>query len=128
MDTTTFTRILIEQLKRDEHKEYNDFINELNLAAKKCEAMVDLQSAVKSFQKYMAPLDEKLSMTNDYEDYMNMKATLLDMFVNDLNYDSVFLLVESLKMETEYEHIQTFIEPIEYWVTVIKSKEKFALA
>ncbi|GAK12185.1 hypothetical protein [Geomicrobium sp. JCM 19039] len=128
MDHTTFKNILSESVKRNQHEEYLHFIDELNIAAAQCKTTEELNRAADDFQKYMPPLNKKLAVTNDYEDYMNMKATLLDVFVNDLNYQSVYLLVETLKKAECYEHVQTFIQPIEYWVTVIKSKEKCAMA
>ena len=90
--------------------------------------MEELQQKTGLLEKFLPHLDLILSVTHDYDDIMNMKATLLDLFVNDLHYKSIYLLVKALSTNKLLTNLQNFISPIEYWVTVIKSKEMLATA
>lgn len=90
--------------------------------------MDELQQITKPLERFLPHLDLMLSVTNDYDDIMNMKATLLDLFVNGLNHKSIYLLGIALSKNETLSQLQNFIFPIEYWVSVIKSKEMLQTA
>ncbi|MCM3323930.1 hypothetical protein [Cytobacillus kochii] len=127
MSNHVFFDILAEKIKRDSHEEYNRFVNYVNALAKD-KGWKELQEEVVHLQAFLSYLDDKLAIIDDYEDIMNMKATLLDMIVNDLNDTSVYLLVEALMYNKELNYLQSFVSPVEYWVSVIKAKERLYAA
>ncbi|MEK5100808.1 hypothetical protein MKX83_02210 [Cytobacillus sp. FSL M8-0252] len=127
MSNHVFFDILAEKIKRDSHEEYNQFVNYVNVLAED-KGWKELQEEVVHLQAFLSYLDDKLAIIDDYEDIMNMKATLLDMIVNDLNDTSVYLLVEALMYNKELNYLQSFISPVEYWVSVIKAKERLCAA
>ena len=122
-----FFDILAEKIKRDSHEEYNHFVNYVSALAKD-KGWRELQADTVHLQGFLPYLDEKLASIDDYEDIMNMKATLLDMLVNDLDDGAVYLLVEALLHNKELNHLQSFVSPVEYWVSVIKAKERLNAA
>ncbi|MGJ9386014.1 hypothetical protein [Salipaludibacillus sp. CF4.18] len=115
--------ILAEKIKRDSSEQYNQFVDSINKLSTSCTTMEELQMLNGPLEKCLPHLELVLSVTQDYDDIMNMKATLLDLFVNDLHHKSVYLLVNTLSSNKSLTNLQNFISPIEYWVTVIKSKE-----
>lgn len=123
MPATVLTDILSEKIKRETSDQYKQFIDYVNELAKGCDTVEALQQAAQPLEKFMPNLDSELSVTDDYEDIMNMKATLLDVFVNDCNHQSIYLLAHALSSNPAHTHLQTFIAPIQYWVVVIKAKE-----
>ncbi|MBM4762912.1 hypothetical protein [Bacillus sp. B15-48] len=123
LPTSILTEILSEKIKRASSVEYNQFVTSLNVIANNCDSVKELQQAIAPLEKFLPHLDLFLSVTDDYEDIMNMKATLLDLFVNDLNYKSIYLLSFALSNNHSLKHLQTFVSPIQYWVAVIKAKE-----
>lgn len=127
MSNHVFFDILAEKIKRDSHEEYNQFVNYVNVLAED-KGWKELQEEVVHLQAFLSYLDDKLAIIDDYEDIMNMKATLLDMIVNDLNDTSVYLLVEALMYNKELNYLQSFVSPVEYWVSVIKAKERLYAA
>lgn len=120
---STLTDLLSEKIKRDQDEEYNQFVNSLNELAAGCKTIEELRKQTEPLEKFLPHLDLMLSITHDYDDIMNMKATLLDLLVNDLEYKSIFLLVYALSTSRSLSNLQDFIAPIEHWVAVIKSKE-----
>lgn len=96
-------------------------VNELS---ENCESLEEIETEAKHLNQFLPHLDIMLSITHDYDDIMNMKATLLDLFVNDLNYQSINLLVVALSSNKQLSHLQNFIQPINHWVSVIKSREQ----
>lgn len=127
MSNHVFFDILAEKIKRDNHEEYNRFVNYVNALAED-KGWKELQEEVVHLQAFLSYLDDKLAIIDDYEDIMNMKATLLDMIVNDLHDTSVYLLVEALMYNKELNYLQSFVSPVEYWVSVIKAKERLYAA
>lgn len=123
LPTSVLADILSEKIKRDTSEEYRQFVNNINELAYQSDSLEALQHSVKHLESFLPHLDLVLSVTHDYDDIMNMKATLLDLFVNDLHYKSVYLLAHALLSNETLTHLQSFISPIQYWVTVIKSKE-----
>ena len=128
LPTSILTDILSEKIKRETSEDYIQFVNSLNELANQCNSVEKLQQSIKPLDRFLPNLDLVLSVTHDYDDIMNMKATLLDLFVNDLNYKSVYLLAYALSSDETLAHLQNFIAPIQYWVTVIKSKEMLKTA
>lgn len=123
LPTSVLTDILTEKIKRETSEEYKVFVDYVNGLAEGCDTVEALQQAAQPLEKFMPNLDLGLSVTDDYEDIMNMKATLLDLFVNDLNHPAIYLLAHALSSNPAHTHLQTFISPIKYWVVVIKAKE-----
>ncbi|MBN6888684.1 F0F1-type ATP synthase delta subunit [Cytobacillus horneckiae] len=85
----------------------------VNQLSENCESLEEIETEAKHLNQFLPHLD-----------IMNMKATLLDLFVNDLNYQSINLLVVALSSNKQLSHLQNFIQPINHWVSVIKSREQ----
>lgn len=120
--------LLTEKIKRDNSPLYVDFVEALNSLASSTDNLKQLEAQANELSAFMPYLDLTLSMMQDYEDILNMKATLLDLFVNDLDDRSIYLMVQALASNKNLANLQHFIHPIEYWVVVINSKERLAAA
>ena len=116
--------LLAEKIKRNNSQLYVDFVAAVNALASSAETIEQLKEKSSELSSFMPYLDLTLSTVNDYEDILNMKATLLDLFVNDLNDRSIYLLVEALKSNNKLTHLQEFIQTMEHWVVVIDSKKR----
>ena len=123
--TNLLADLLTEKIKRDNSQLYVDFVAAINALASSAETIEQLKVQSSQLSSFMPYLDLTLSMINDYEDLLNMKATLLDLFVNDLNDRSIYLLAEALKRNKNLTHLQDFTQPMEHWVVVIDSKKRF---
>lgn len=119
--------LLTEKIKRDDSPLYVDFVAAVNTLASNAETIEQLHIQSSELSSFMPYLDLTLSLMDDYEDILNMKATLLDLFVNDLNDNSIYLLVEALKSNKNLTHLQDFIQTMDYWVVVIDSKKRLTV-
>ncbi|MGE7765994.1 hypothetical protein [Peribacillus sp. NPDC096540] len=80
----------------------------------------DLKQYENQFDKFLSQLDLVIS-TQGHEEIMNMMATLLDLFANDLSFKSIKFT--ALSNKKELTHLHQFIYPVTYWAPVIKSNE-----
>ncbi|MGE1165442.1 hypothetical protein ACQJ0Y_19665 [Peribacillus simplex] len=116
------TDILTERIKRDSSEEYGSFVRSLNSLTEKQKNMEDLKQLENHFDKFLPQLDLVIS-TQNHEEIMNMKATLLDLFANDLSFKSIYLLSTALSNKNELTHLSQFMYPVTFWAPVIKSYE-----
>ncbi|MDV7766256.1 hypothetical protein [Peribacillus sp. CSMR9] len=116
------TDILTERIKRDSSEEYGSFVRSLNSLTEKQKNMEDLKQLENHFDKFLPQLDLVIS-TQNHEEIMNMKATLLDLFANDLSFKSIYLLSTALSNKNELTHLSQFMYPVPFWAPVIKSYE-----
>ncbi|MFB6801961.1 hypothetical protein [Peribacillus butanolivorans] len=122
LSTAILTDILTEKIKRDTSEEYGEFVSSLNSLTKKQTTVEDLKQFENHFDKFLPQLDLVIS-TQGHEEIMNMKATLLDLFANDLSFKSIYLLSAALSNKKELTHLNQFMYPVTYWAPVIKSNE-----
>ncbi|MET3320927.1 UNVERIFIED_ORG: hypothetical protein ABIC97_004028 [Peribacillus simplex] len=122
LSTAILTDILTEKIKRDTSKEYGEFVSSLNSLTEKQTTVEDLKQVENHFDKFLPQLDLVIS-TQGHEEIMNMKATLLDLFANDLSFKSIYLLSAALSNKKELTHLNQFMYPVTYWAPVIKSNE-----
>ncbi|MFS0781195.1 hypothetical protein [Bacillus sp. 1P06AnD] len=126
LPTNLLTDLLTEKIKRDNSVEYMNFVNHLNDLACEGNTLADLRELGQQLDCFMPQLDLIISVTDDYEDIMNMKATLLDLLVNDLNEKSICLLISALSKNKKWTHLHDFMAPMEHWVVVIDSRKEVA--
>ncbi|KON70992.1 hypothetical protein AKG34_20930 [Peribacillus butanolivorans] len=122
LSTAILTDILTEKIKRDTSEEYGEFVSSLNSLTEKQTTVEDLKQVENHFDKFLPQLDLVIS-TQGHEEIMNMKATLLDLFANDLSFKSIYLLSAALSNKKELTHLNQFMYPVTYWAPVIKSNE-----
>ncbi|MFD6439889.1 hypothetical protein ACFWDG_08760 [Peribacillus sp. NPDC060186] len=122
LSTAVLTDILTEKIKRDTSEEYGEFVSSLNSLTEKQKTVEDLKQLENHFDKFLPQLDLVIS-TQGHEEIMNMKATLLDLFANDLSFKSIYLLSTALSNKKELTHLNQFMYPVTYWAPVIKSNE-----
>jgi hypothetical protein len=122
LSTAILTDILTEKIKRDTSEEYGEFVSSLNSLTEKQTTVEDLKQLENHFDKFLPQLDLVIS-TQGHEEIMNMKATLLDLFANDLSFKSIYLLSAALSNKKELTHLNQFMYPVTYWAPVIKSNE-----
>ncbi|MFE0504417.1 hypothetical protein ACWF7H_21390 [Peribacillus butanolivorans] len=122
LPTSILTDILTEKIKRDTSEEYGEFVSSLNSLTEKQTTVEDLKQFETHFNKFLPQLDLVIS-TQGHEGIMNMKATLLDLFANDLSFKSIYLLSAALSNKKELTHLNQFMYPVTYWAPVIKSNE-----
>ncbi|MEK4538472.1 hypothetical protein NST21_24535 [Peribacillus sp. FSL K6-1552] len=122
LSTAILTDILTEKIKRDTSEEYGEFVSSLNSLTEKQTTVEDLKQFENHFDKFLPQLDLVIS-TQGHEEIMNMKATLLDLFANDLSFKSIYLLSVALSNKKELTHLNQFMYPVTYWAPVIKSNE-----
>lgn len=122
LSTSLLADLLTEKIKRDTSESYSQFSNILNALTEDKNTTEELKQFEHIFDKFIPELDVAIS-SRGHEDIMNMKATLLDLFANDLSFKSIYLLSYALSNKTEYTHLSRFIDPVSYWAPVIKSNE-----
>ena len=122
LSTSLLADLLTEKIKRDTSDSYGQFVNILNELTEDKNTMEELKQFEHIFDKFLPQLDLAISIRG-HEDIMNMKATLLDLFANDLSFKSIYLLSHALATRTEHTHLSQFIQPVSYWAPVIKSTE-----
>lgn len=122
LSTSVLTDILTEKIKRETSKDYTTFVDSLNSMTENLQTIEELKALDGEFDHFLPQLDLAIS-TQGYEDIMNMKATLLDMFANDLTFKSIYLLSAALANKSELTHLHQFMYPVSYWAPVIKSNE-----
>ncbi|CAN7519925.1 hypothetical protein LJR015_005116 [Peribacillus frigoritolerans] len=122
LSTSLLTDILTEKVKRDSSGQYGDFVSSLNSLTKEQTTMEDLKQFDHHFDKFLPQLDLMIS-TQNHEAIMNMKATLLDLFANDLTFKSIYLLSTALSNKKELTHLNQFMYPVTFWAPVTKSNE-----
>ncbi|MGE7595958.1 hypothetical protein ACQKMY_22690 [Peribacillus frigoritolerans] len=122
LPTSLLTDILTEKIKRDSSEQYGDFVSSLNSLTEEQKTMEGLKQFDHHFDKFLPQLDLMIS-TQNHEAIMNMKATLLDLFANDLTFKSIYLLSTALSNKKELPHLNQFMYPVTFWEPVIKSNE-----
>ncbi|MED3761911.1 hypothetical protein P4555_23220 [Peribacillus frigoritolerans] len=122
LPTSLLTDILTEKIKRDSSEQYGDFVSSLNSLTEEQKTMEGLKQFDHHFDKFLPQLDLMIS-TQNHEAIMNMKATLLDLFANDLTFKSIYLLSTALSNKKELLHLNQFMYPVSFWAPVIKSNE-----